>query len=748
MKRLIYTLLFCFLVHGLAIGQSAKLRMADNYFNQLSYSLAAPLYAEVAGTAEDNASVKQKLAVCHYNMGDMPGAEKYFSEMISSDAATKNDYFLYAQALKQNGKISESDKWLSVLNQKYPQDLRGISFQRNTNYQTIIAGNSGHFKIVHLDINTSFSEFGGYPIKGTEEVILISNRGYSNSVRQDWTWNGSPFLDLYLASQPKKDSLGTPKLKKGQSNTRFHEGPICYSSDGKKVYFTRNNISEKKSRRDDKGIQNLKIYVSEISEDGTWINEKEISLNSKDYSVGHPALSLDGKTMYFASDMPGGFGGADLYAVTVDAEGNFGTPVNLGTEINTEGNEMFPWINADGFLYFASNGHVGLGGLDVFVSFPNKGGSFKKVTNLGNKINSSSDDFALIFNLDGNTGYFSSNRSTGKGADDVYAFTLFAPYKTGIYLEGTVSDQANGQVLPNALVVIKDEKGNIVGELVADADGKYAIELEENTKYSISVLKDTYFQRDINVDVTNADPVSGVVKGDIALEKKPDVMVICAITDAITNKSLDGVKVKITEKSSAATLIASNTDSTGVLKKEVLDKKQGESITYTIVLEKEGYLGKTAVFAGTVPQNGVINLNEKLDLSLDKIAVGADLATIIDIQPIYFDLGKADIRKDAAKELDKIVKVMNDNPNMVVELGSHTDCRSSYKFNMDLSSRRAIASASYIKKRITKPERIYGKGYGESKLKVDCPCEGAVKSSCSEDEHQKNRRTEFVIKKM
>jgi outer membrane protein OmpA-like peptidoglycan-associated protein len=159
-------------------------------------------------------------------------------------------------------------------------------------------------------------------------------------------------------------------------------------------------------------------------------------------------------------------------------------------------------------------------------------------------------------------------------------------------------------------------------------------------------------------------------------------------------------------------------------------------------------LGKTVDYSNKVPVNGLINLNESMDLSMDKIAVGTDLASIIDIKPIYFDLGKSDIRKDATIELDKIVKVMNDNPSMIVELGSHTDCRSSIKFNMDLSSKRAVASANYIKKRITKPERIYGKGYGESKLKIDCPCEGNVKSNCAEEEHQKNRRTEFVIIKM
>jgi len=689
MKRIGFTLAAVLMIQTFTFGQSSKLRMADTYFNKLSFALAAPLYGEIIGTSEDNTSVKQKLAVCYYNMGDMQNAEKYFAETVNDASAGANDYFMYAQALKQNGKTKDSDVWMDKLNIKFPNDFRGLSFKKNKTYLSDIAKNSAHFTINHLNINTPYTEFGAYQVFGKEEVVIISNRGFSNSVKQDWTWNASPFLDMYVSNQAKKDSLGT-LVKKGKANTRFHEGPICYTPDGKKVYFTRNNISERNERRDANGIQNLKIYVADVVESGEWINEKEISLNSKEHSL----------------------------------------------------------VSSEGQLFFASNGHIGLGGLDVFVAFPMKDGSFKKVTNLGNKINSSSDDFALIFNSDGKTGYFSSNRAEGKGGDDIYAFTLVAPYKAGVFVEGIIADQSNGTILPNALVVIKDEKGKVVAELKTDSEGRYTAELEEENKYTVSVKKDDYFEKAMPLDAAKADPVSGKINGDAVLEKKPDIMLLCTITDAVSNLPLDGVKVKITEKAVTTPLISSTTDGSGILRKEVLDKKQGDNVTYTVVLEKEGYLGKTVVFNGSVPANGVINLNEKLDLSLDKIAVGADLASIIDIKPIYFDLGKADIRKDAATELEKIVKVMNDNPNMVVELGSHTDCRSSYKFNMDLSSRRAIASANYIKKRITKPERIYGKGYGESKLKVDCPCEGTVKSTCPEEEHQKNRRTEFVIIKM
>jgi outer membrane protein OmpA-like peptidoglycan-associated protein len=190
------------------------------------------------------------------------------------------------------------------------------------------------------------------------------------------------------------------------------------------------------------------------------------------------------------------------------------------------------------------------------------------------------------------------------------------------------------------------------------------------------------------------------------------------------------------------------TTKTGDIEKELLDKKVNDQLSYTIRLEKPGYLSKVVTFNYTILQMGRINVHETLDLTMDKIDIGLDLTSIIDINPIYFDLGKYTIRADAAIELNKIVKVMNENPAMEIELGSHTDCRGSIASNEKLSDNRAKASANYIKERITNPERINGKGYGEAQLKVDCPCEGTVKSTCSEDEHQKNRRTEFVIIKM
>ena len=235
---------------------------------------------------------------------------------------------------------------------------------------------------------------------------------------------------------------------------------------------------------------------------------------------------------------------------------------------------------------------------------------------------------------------------------------------------------------------------------------------------------------------------------DLVLEKDPGLSLFVLITEKTTKAPLEGVKVTILDNISNQGFGDYNTPNTGDWRKPITDKKMGDNVSYQIKLEKAGYLAKVVTFNTTVTKPGPLNVHESLDLSMDKIEVGTDLGKILKINPIYFDLNKFNIRPDAAIELDKIVKVMNENPTMVIELGSHTDCRASATYNANLSDKRAKASAEYIKKHITNPERIYGKGYGESMLVNGCACEGAVKSTCSEEEHQLNRRTEFKIIKM
>jgi outer membrane protein OmpA-like peptidoglycan-associated protein len=721
-------------------AQGGKLKKADNYYQKVSYYEASELYLDLLGSEIDSPKLRGKLANCYYQIGETVEAEKYYSEMISSDIVTSENIYNYAQSLKENGKYDESNRWMEKFHSLKTDDSRGKQFIQNKTYVQEIESQGAYFSINHLKMNSENAEFGGYPYQG--KAYFVSNRTSKIAVQRYHLLNNARFLDLYLADVDTGKELVNPTLQPRKVNKKFHEGPLCFSPDGKTVYFTRNNMSSGSKRKDEKGIQNLKIYTANVGQEDKWENIVELDINSKEYSVGHPVVSVDGKTLYFASDMPGGEGGADIYKMSIEPDGTFGKPENLGAEINTEGQEMFPWITSEGLLFFSSDGHLGLGGLDVFAMLPNKDGSFKKLINVGMPINSATDDFALIMNKDNVSGYVSSNRSTGAGNDDIYAFTLLRPLKVNLSLKGIITDVRTNEILPGATVELVNENGDVLASTQADENGGFEFGLEPDLNYQMNVRKEDYF--DNSGSVTTIDLPKGieVLEKDLALEKDPGLSLYALITDAKTNLPLDSVMITVIDNMTGEK-IQIITDAKGDYLRPLTDKKLDDRGSYNIGLSKNGYIPKVVTYNAVFDKEGQYDVHSDLDLTLDPMVT--DLAQLIEINPINFDLNKSIIRPDAKVELDKIVEVMNKYPGMVVELGSHTDCRASKSYNEKLSDRRAKASAAYIKTKITKPERIYGKGYGEALLLNGCECEGSVKSDCSEEEHEKNRRTEFKV---
>jgi len=724
---------------GASFAQSGKLKKADSYYERVAYAEAIPLYSQLLNSAVDSPELKSKLADCYYQIGNTQKAEEVFALFIDKTNSNPEDLYRYAQSLKENGKYTESDDWMNAFQSKTSDDIRAREFADNNSYLTAINNQQPYFSVSHLSVNTEYSDFGGYPAQN-DEVYFVSNRKKRVSVKRFHTFNNEKFLDLYVGKR-QDFAIENPVYQK-KKNKKYHEGPLCFSPDGTRVYFTRNNMSSGKNRRDEKGIQNLKIYFATVTAEGTWTNEKEMEINSKAYSVGHPCLSADGKTLYFASDMPGGFGGVDLYKMDVLADGTFGKPVNLGDQINTEGQEMFPWLSSEGILFFSSDGHVGLGGLDVFAMLPDRAGNFKKRINVGKPVNSAKDDFAFVMFDDNTTGYLSSNRETGAGDDDIYSFQLLRPLKVNLVVQGIVTDKRSGEILPGADVVLMNGDGAIVATSKADAEGGYEFNVEPDLDYTIEANNEKYFANNTQFTTKNLDSKLEVLKEDIDLEKDPGLSLYALITDAKTGNALEGVTVKVTDNMTGEveTIL---TPATGDYMRPLNDKKLDDRGSYNLTLSKEGYIPKTVTYNTLFDKEGQYEVHAEVDLSLDILVT--DLRDLIEINPINFDLGKWNIREDAKVELDKIVEVMNKYPNMEVELGSHTDCRASKSFNMRLSDKRAKSSASYIKSKITNPDRIYGKGYGESQLLNGCECEGAVKSDCSEEEHEKNRRTEFKV---
>lgn len=706
-----------------AHGQSLKLKRADKFYAHLAYKSAQDIYVKLLDTKNESPVMLNHLAMCYYNTNQMAKSAETFAKYIQPESASSDELFYYSQALKQSGRTQEGDAQLQALYAKANTDLRAKSLIDNLNYLESMKAKGEQYTLRNLDINTEFSDFGGYTY--FESVLYLSSKFESLSVKREWTWDGTRFLDVFLAKE--ENGQWNDERMLNDICTKYHEGPVCLS--GTNLYFTRNSAG--KNKYDKNGIQNLSLYVGSVDVLGG-VSETLLPFCSAEYSVGHPAVSRDGKTLYFASDMPGSKG-VDIYEVSIEGFQKYGTPKRLEGNVNTDGDEMFPFIGSNGTLYFSSNGHIGLGGLDVFM-VDAKG----DVIHLGQPLNSMNDDFAFILKDDNKTGYVSSNRPGGKGDDDIYAFTYTGPIE--IKISGVITDLANNTPIKEAYVVLLDEKGKQITSVKTDENGKYEMPALSGKTYTIQVKKENYISQKATVQTSESD-----VQKDFQLLEDA-VAFVFDVKDKKSQNPLNGVNIKI-EDLTRKTIKNLQTAENGSVSEKWISYKVGDEVKLNVTLNKEGYLSKTVGVTFVIPSQ-TVNVSELLDIAMSKLEVGGDLNELISINPIYFDKGKWNIRPDAALELDKIVAIMNQYPGMEIELGSHTDCRSSVKFNQDLSNKRAKASAEYIQKRISTPSRIKGVGYGESRLKVDCPCEGKVISTCSEEEHQKNRRTEFIITKM
>lgn len=726
-----FTFLSAIIFPGIVLGQGLTNKPFSEYKNY-GYSIV------IENNDEDKAVLEaQRKAAENYKLtGNYNLAEKMYAKLNESSQKAEEDIYAYAQILKMNKKYAEAQQQMILYSSLKSSEIRAKLFNENKTYFNDLLKDKGQFKIKNLEANSAQQDFGVTYYK--EKVVFASSRcNRFNATLHNWKGNNLPYLDLFVGEVNTENEI-TETKKIGKFNKKYHEGPATYTKDGNTVMYTEDNYKEKSSDH----VRKLVIMESKY-QNGKWGEKKSFPLNNKEYSVGHPSLSSDGNTLYFASDMPGGKGGVDIYRITRNEDGSWGTPENLGDQINTEGNEMFPFIHESGLFFFSSDGRPGLGGLDVFAT-EIKNNKINKVINVGAPVNGSKDDFTFVLNSDKTNGYFASNREGGKGFDDIYSFNLLKPFIFSKTIKGTAKDK-EGRLLANTKVNLYDALGNIVNTISTTENATYSFEIENNGIYKLVGIKDSYFEGNNSVNITDN---SDVMLADVVLEKDPGLSLIALITDAASSLPLEGVKINLFNIQSNTQIGNYNTPETGDFKTLLTTNKIGDKIAYKLKLEKTGYITKEVVFSYEIVKPGEIKIHETLDLSMAKLKVGEDLATMIDVKPIYFDLGKWNIRKDATKELDKIVKIMNEHPNMVIELGSHTDCRGTAASNEKLSNKRAVASANYIKKWITNPERIYGKGYGESKLKNGCACEGNVKTNYTEAQHQENRRTEFIIIKV
>lgn len=785
MKKIIF-IFIAMLSFGLN-AQGLK-KIAEREYKGMRYANAAAYFNTYVAKNPSDLAAKKMLADSFNKLKDTKNAEKVYGELYTANPEDTAVAYNYATVLLEEGKNAEAVKVFEGL-KKYPNYSKvSNAYIKSLTKVHELYVDSSYVKLFNLNINSSNAEFS--PVLYKDKVVFASSRTRNYGKVKVFGWNNTPYLSIvavdtnkitktpfvdsvnkkydfvainnqkhsdetvlvpndtktlgyygdYVHNSFDKKLIDTAAATPFSStvNTKYHDGPCVFTKDGNTMFFTRNNYKSGKRRKDKDKVTRLKLFYSQI-ENGVWSNPKEVPFNSNDYSTGHPALSQDDKTLYFVSDMPGGEGGTDLYKVSYN-NGDFGKPENLGADINTPAKEMFPTVDAKGNLFFASKGHGGLGGFDMFVVNPEKP---SKIKNLGYPLNSKNDDFGLTFKSP-TAGLISTNRKTGGFDDDILAFDLKKPISIGKKIKVIAFDELTGDLLPDVAVenVILGVKENNL----TDQNAEYLFDAEQSVAYNMALTKQDYFPVKTKA-ILPVEMDDDVYVFKVPMNKNIKPTLQAQVVDRETKVPLDSVHMVIKDQITHKVLFDGFTPDNGTIEKLLDDKKIKDVLSLSISLKKPGYLAKTVTMATKI-EKPLVKVQEMLDLTLEKLQLGMDIAKVIEIKPIYFDLNKYVIRPDAAIELNKIVKVMQENPSIVIELGSHTDCRSSRAYNMTLSSNRAKASAAYIISKGIPKSRIYGKGYGESKLVNDCACEMPVKSTCSEGEHQQNRRTEFVIVKM
>ena len=628
------------LTASISIAQKSQIEKANKEFDKYSYIDAREIYLKIVEDGYESAQVFQKLGDTYYYNSDYPEAEKWYKKLINQypNEAEPIYYYRTAQCLKSLGRYDEADQMMEDYAKVGGSGIILNNYKEDPDYLKSIAFQAKGYEVQKVSVNTEHSDFG--PSYYGADKLVFASASKNTEGSKVHVWNEEPFLDLFVADRNAEGYLSNVTPLDGDVNTEYHESSATFTKDGKTMYFTRNSFTDGKKGRDKNKTIRLKLYKATRSGDNFWTDVKELPFNSNDYSTAHPALSTDNKRLYFASDRPGTFGMSDIWYVDILEDDTYGDPVNLGPSINTEAREGFPFISEMNNLYFSSDGHSGLGGLDILTAPLKEDGKAGKVTNLGEPANSKKDDFAFIIEENKRIGYLSSNRdgSQGSVSDDIYR----VQEKCEITIEGLVTNKDTGELLPGATVMLLDENNEQIASVTADENGKYNFE-------GMAACETTYLVRaksegcEYHEEVVETPNKTGTINVPMALECDP------------------------------------------------------------------------------CPAN--------------------DLGCRLSLQPIYFDFDRYNIRPDAEVELAKILAAMREYPELIIHIESHTDSRGNDSYNMALSEKRAQSTLDWLVNKGIDRNRLSAKGYGESQLQNEC----SNGVECTEEEHQLNRRSMFII---
>jgi outer membrane protein OmpA-like peptidoglycan-associated protein len=768
-----------------ASAQAYKIRQADEARQKLDLMTAIKLYQSGLEHYDDTEAAFN-LGECYRKISDIDNATIWFSKAARAHDAKPVYKLYYGMMLQAQQQCDSARQWFRAFLEVFPDDARGQFYARACDKAgELQEKNREVYAVQKFDmINSNLDDFS--PTILGNQLVFASDRNRGGIIKRTSMWTGNPFSDLYIVPfdtaalfNALPSMTRQPQRFSSDINTRYNDAAVAVSRDSQTIYFTRNNFFEGKLGRSEEGLVNLKIFSAQRGPNGAWVNIQDLPFNSDEYHTAFPALSPDGRHIFFSSNKPGGYGGMDLYVCSRDSSGRWSAPQNLGDVINTEGNEIFPYMSADKRLYFASNGHLGLGRLDVFYSTQtDRIDRWNLPVNLGAPINSNADDFAITFGEDQSWGFFTSDRAGGT-RDDIYFFR-----KSAAPVEILVTDAQTRKPLSNVQLTNVRSGFN----MSTGPDGKIAFDLRYDSCAEFRAERKGYEVARVRACARSRGE-SGATIAEIVLQRQASFYVQGIVFDMTDGMPADGASIMLLNDCGKSIPEAVVTDDDGRFKFK-LDK----DCCYTLRAVQDGYIAGNSEqfctrdrgyqytfkeYVNLVPYrerrqldqgarkprfNEEIGLFEYPDGTLVSEDYGNGIVFKNGIMfdngnpvmpektswkrsetgfliPLYYDLNAVAVNSASLDALDQLAETLQQNPELHIEIAAHTDARGSDEYNLTLSQQRADYVVEWLNRAGISRTRLVAKGYGETQLVNGC----ANDVPCEEAEHQRNRRTEFRV---
>ena len=687
----------------------------------MAYRNALELYLHILDKDPGDVHARQRVAECYVKLNDPSSARALYSSLVKEKNIPPSVKYEYADVLCSTLQYNEAIMWYEDYGKAVPKDPLPKEKIDFINHINLYYRDTVFFRLGEININSDHADFGPQIYK--DGLVFVSSRDHDQFIKRQSMaseHHEEALLNLFYAKKTNDNKFGSVEFFGGYHlKSIYHDGPITFYDHYRKAAFTRNSMTHAhgKTIPDSLGRINLKIFFADVEQSGALKNVTSFEHNNDHYSTAHTTFSSNGQTMFFASDKGGGLGGADIYYSRREG-GKWSKPVNAGKSINTSGDEFYPFLSNDSTLYFASSGHGGFGGLDVFVSNRRKG-VFQKARNLGSPINTSRDDFSLITDSTGRAGYLASNRKGDGTSDDIFFFKANHNYSYGVTRElGNPT-----HVIPNASIYMKDEHDNLIDSLQSDENGYFRIDLPLNQVYIISAKKPGYETLE-NISYINKERNLGVDSLLFELWKQ-DLTVKGIIYSKESQTKLAGATVtlmNLTDNTADSLVVGEN----GQYVFPVYPNKK-----YRIKVSKSGFVqGGFTLDTKDIYKGELVNDVVVEEVYIEKVT-------------IHFDYNKSELSSASIRELDQIARTMRNFPDATLIIRAHADSRGSEEYNQRISNQRAEVTRQYIDKKGIATKRIDAKGFGE--VLILNRCSDGVE--CTEEDHFLNRRAELKVQK-